>query len=37
LRAAIRAACRRALAAHKVPTRVLFVEAVSGSRLKKTR
>jgi acyl-CoA synthetase (AMP-forming)/AMP-acid ligase II len=37
LRAAIRAACRRALAAHKVPTRVLFVEAVGGSRLKKTR
>lgn len=37
LRATIRNACRRALAAHKVPTRVSFVEAVSGGRLKKTR
>ncbi len=37
LRATIRTACRRALAAHKVPTRVRFVAAVSGERLKKTR
>jgi acyl-CoA synthetase (AMP-forming)/AMP-acid ligase II len=37
LRASIRAACRRALAAHKVPTRVLFVDAVGGIRLKKSR
>jgi acyl-coenzyme A synthetase/AMP-(fatty) acid ligase len=37
LRAAIRNACRRALAAHKVPTRVSFVDAVSGERLKKIR
>jgi acyl-CoA synthetase (AMP-forming)/AMP-acid ligase II len=37
LRATIRNACRRALAAHKVPTRVSFVAAVSGARLKKTR
>jgi acyl-coenzyme A synthetase/AMP-(fatty) acid ligase len=37
LRATIRSACRRALAAHKVPTRVRFVPAVSGARLKKTR
>ena len=37
LRAAIRNACRRALAAHKVPTRVRFVAAVSGERLKKIR
>jgi len=37
LRATIRTACRRALAAHKVPTRVSFVAAVSGARLKKTR
>lgn len=37
LRARIRVACRRALAAHKVPTRVRFVDSVSGARLKKTR
>ncbi len=37
LRATIRTACRRALAAHKVPTRVRFVPAVSGARLKKIR
>ena len=37
LRAAIRNACRRALAAHKVPTRVRFVDVVSGPRLKKNR
>jgi acyl-coenzyme A synthetase/AMP-(fatty) acid ligase len=37
LRSEIRNACRRALAAHKVPTRVTFVDAVSGNRLKKTR
>lgn len=37
LRAAIRIACRRALAAYKVPTRVTFLDAVSGQRLKKVR
>ena len=37
LRAAIWNACRRALAAHKVPTRVNFVGSVSGERLKKQR
>jgi len=37
LRSAIRTACRRALAAHKAPTKVRFVDAVSGPRLKKLR
>jgi acyl-coenzyme A synthetase/AMP-(fatty) acid ligase len=37
LRAAIRTACRERLARHKIPTRVTFVPAVSGERMKKTR
>ena len=37
LRADIRTACRRALAAYKVPTRVRFIASVSGPRLKKAR
>jgi acyl-coenzyme A synthetase/AMP-(fatty) acid ligase len=37
LRAAIRIACRERLARHKIPTRVTFVPAVSGDRLKKIR
>ncbi|MFN5805993.1 MAG: AMP-binding enzyme, partial [Opitutia bacterium] len=37
LRAALRTACRACLARHKVPTRVNFVTAVSGERLKKQR
>jgi acyl-coenzyme A synthetase/AMP-(fatty) acid ligase len=37
LRAALRTACRARLARHKVPTRVNFVTAVSGERLKKQR
>ena len=37
LRAAIRAACRARLARHKIPTRVIFVDSVSGERMKKTR
>jgi len=37
LRAAVRNACRARLARHKVPTRVNFVPAVSGERLKKAR
>ncbi|MBM3826098.1 MAG: long-chain fatty acid--CoA ligase [Verrucomicrobia bacterium] len=37
LRAAVRNACRARLARHKVPTRVTFVPAVSGERLKKVR
>jgi acyl-coenzyme A synthetase/AMP-(fatty) acid ligase len=35
LRAAIRSACRRALAAHKVPSRINFAGSVAGKRLKK--
>ena len=37
VRAALRQACRARLARHKVPTRVRFVPAVSGDRLKKIR
>ncbi len=37
LRAAVRSACRAALARHKVPTRVSFVESVVGNRGKKSR
>ncbi len=37
LRTALRQACRRSLAAHKVPTRIIFVTAVSGERMKKMR
>ncbi len=37
LRAEVRNACRARLARHKVPTRVTFVPAVSGERLKKVR
>jgi acyl-CoA synthetase (AMP-forming)/AMP-acid ligase II len=37
LRSAIRAACRERLARHKVPTRVTFVDSVSGARMKKER
>ena len=37
LKAAIRMACRGVLARHKVPTRVCFVEAVAGQRMKKRR
>jgi len=37
LKAAIRTACRAALARHKVPTRVVFVQAVAGQRMKKAR
>jgi len=37
LRSAIRAACRARLARHKIPTRVTFVDSVSGERMKKTR
>ena len=37
VRAALRQACRARLARHKVPTRVRFVPAVAGDRLKKIR
>jgi acyl-coenzyme A synthetase/AMP-(fatty) acid ligase len=37
LRAAIRSACRERLARHKTPTRVTFVSAVRGERIKKQR
>jgi acyl-coenzyme A synthetase/AMP-(fatty) acid ligase len=37
VRTALRQACRARLARHKVPTRVRFVPAVSGDRLKKIR
>ena len=37
LRSAIRTACRAALARHKVPTRVVFVDSVVGGRGKKKR
>jgi acyl-coenzyme A synthetase/AMP-(fatty) acid ligase len=37
LRAAIRSTCRERLARHKIPTRVTFVPAVSGDRMKKHR
>ena len=37
LRTTLRQACRRTLTAYKVPTRITFVTAVSGARLKKTR
>ena len=37
LRAALRTYCRTQLARHKIPTRVNFVSAVSGERLKKAR
>ena len=37
LRSAIRIACRKHLARHKIPTRVTFVPSVSGERMKKTR
>lgn len=37
VRCALRQACRARLARHKVPTRVRFVAAVAGDRLKKTR
>jgi acyl-coenzyme A synthetase/AMP-(fatty) acid ligase len=37
VRAASRVACRERLARHKVPTKVRFVAAVAGERLKKTR
>jgi acyl-coenzyme A synthetase/AMP-(fatty) acid ligase len=37
VRSALRSACRSQLAPHKVPTKVRFVAAVAGERLKKTR
>ena len=37
LRAVIRSTCRERLARHKIPTRVTFVPAVSGERMKKVR
>ena len=37
LRSAIRTACRKRLARHKIPTRVTFVSSVSGERMKKVR
>ena len=37
LRSAVRSACRAALARHKVPTRVSFVDSVVGDRGKKER
>jgi len=37
LRSAIRTACRARLARHKIPTRVTFVDSVSGERMKKVR
>jgi hypothetical protein len=37
VRAALRQACRARLARHKVPTKVRFVAAVVGDRLKKSR
>lgn len=37
LRTTLRQACRRSLAAYKVPTRITFVASVSGARLKKMR
>jgi len=37
VRADLRSACRERLARHKVPTKVRFVAAVAGERLKKTR
>jgi len=37
LKSSIRGACRAGLARHKVPTRVVFVAAVSGERSKKLR
>jgi len=37
LRSSIRSACRAKLARHKVPTKVTFVESVSGGRVKKLR
>jgi acyl-coenzyme A synthetase/AMP-(fatty) acid ligase len=37
LRAAVRQACRARLDRHKVPTKVRFVPAVAGERLKKSR
>ena len=37
VRAALRQACRARLARHKVPTKVRFVAAVAGDRLKKSR
>ena len=37
LRSAIRGACRERLARHKIPTRVTFVDSVSGARMKKVR
>jgi len=37
VRAAVRVACRERLSRHKVPTKVRFVAAVSGERLKKVR
>jgi len=37
VRAGLRSACRERLARHKVPTKVRFVAAVAGERLKKTR
>jgi acyl-coenzyme A synthetase/AMP-(fatty) acid ligase len=37
LRSAVRSACRAILDRHKVPTKVSFVESVSGGRVKKVR
>ena len=37
LRSAVRSACRSALARHKVPTRVVFVDSVTSDRGKKSR
>jgi len=37
LRSAVRSTCRAKLARHKVPTKVSFVESVSGGRVKKLR